>query len=297
MATISAEVLRNIKRIQIKTSRLATNVFAGQYKSVFKGKGLEFYEVREYLVGDDIRSIDWNITARTGSPHIKKHVEERELTIMLLLDASRSGWFGSTRNLKKEIAAEVSAVLASSANKNNDRVGLIIFTDKIEKFIPPRKGPHHILRIIREALYFKPKGRGTDIGLSLEYLNRVTTRSSVAFIVSDFYTGNLKKALTLANKKHDIIAVRVTDPRDFEMPDAGLLTLDDAESGKRYVLDTSRKSLREAYRKEADRRTKELDDLFGVTGVDSIYISTASPYVEALARFFMRRRMRKATRS
>lgn len=293
---IAPEVLKNIKRIHIKTSRMAANIFAGQYKSVFKGRGLEFHEVREYLVGDDIRSIDWNITARTGTPHIKKYVEERELTIMLLLDASRSGWFGTTRGLKKEIAAEVSAVLASSASKNNDRVGLIIFTDRIEKFIPPRKGAHHILRIIREALYYKPEGRGTDVSLCLEYLDRITTRSCVAFIISDFYTADLKRSFTLANKRHDVVAVRVTDPRDFELPDAGILTLNDAESGRRYLVDSSKRSLREAYKRRADQMTKELNTLFASTGIDAINISTASPYVESLIQFFSKRRMRKALR-
>ena len=294
---ISPDVLKKIKNIQIRSSRLATNVFAGQYKSVFKGRGLEFYEVRDYLVGDDIRSIDWNITARTGTPHIKKYVEERELTIMLLLDASRSGWFGSAHSLKKEIAAEVSAVLAASASKNNDKVGLIIFTDKIEKFIPPRKGQHHILRIIREALYYTPQSGGTDIGLSLEYLDRVTTRSCVAFLISDFYTEDIKKPLMLANKRHDIIAVRITDPRDLELPDAGILALNDAESGKRYLVDSSKSSVRKTYKEKASQRTKELNALLGSTGIDAIDISTSSPYVEPIIQFFKRRKMRRAVRS
>ena len=294
---ISPEVLKKIKRVHIKTSRMAANIFAGQYKSVFKGRGLEFYEVREYLVGDDIRSIDWNITARTGTLHIKKHVEERELTIMLLLDVSRSGWFGSVHSLKKEIAAEISAVLASSANKNNDKVGLIIFTDKIEKFIPPRKGKHHILRIIREALYFKPQGRCTDIALALEYLNRVTNRSCIAFVVSDFYSKEMKTRLTLASKRHDIIAVRLTDPRDSELPDAGVLSLNDPESGRKYLVDSSKRSVREAYKNNADKRTKELNTLFNLTGIDAIDVSTSRPYVEALVQFFKRRRMRKAMKA
>jgi len=293
---VDPEVLKKIKRIHIKTSRLAAHVFAGQYKSVFKGKGLEFCELREYFVGDDIRSIDWNITARTGIPHIKRNIEERELTIMILLDASRSGWFGTVHNLKKEIAAEVSAVLASSANKNNDKVGIIIFTDKIEKFIPPRKGPHHILRIIREALYFKPEGRGTNITLALEYLDKVTTRSCVAFVISDFYAQGMKKPFTLANKRHDVVAVRITDPRDTELPDAGVISLYDAESGRRHFIDSSRRSVREMYKEKAAKKTKELAALFAATGIDAVTISTATPYVEALMQFFNRRRMRKAPR-
>jgi uncharacterized protein (DUF58 family) len=294
---IPSDVLKKIKGIQIKSSRLAANVFAGQYKSVFKGRGLEFYEVRDYLVGDDIRSIDWNITARTGKPHIKKYVEERELTIMLLLDASRSGWFGSSHKLKKEVAAEVSAVLTASANKNNDRVGLIIFTDKIEKFIPPRKGHHHVLRIIREALYYKPQSYGTDIALSLEYLNKVTTRTCVAFLISDFYADGLKKPLALANKRHDIIAVKITDPRDSELPDVGILALNDAESGRRYLINSSKTSVRNAYKEKAGRRSKELNTLLGSLGIDTININTASPYVEPIMQFFKRRKMRRAVRS
>jgi uncharacterized protein (DUF58 family) len=294
---ISVEVLKKIKRLHIKTSRLAANVFAGQYKSVFKGKGLEFQEVREYIIGDDIRSIDWNITARTGSPHVKRFIEERELTIMILLDASRSGWFGSVNNFKKDIAAEVSAVIASSANKNNDKVGLIIFTDRIEKFIPPRKGAHHILKIIRAALYFKPEGKKTDIKLCLDHLNKITNRSCVAFIMSDFYAPDLKGSLTLANKKHDVIAVRISDPRDMELPKAGIITLTDAESGKRYLIDSSKNHTREEYKKRAAQKSKELTTLLNSVGIDTINLSTATPYVEELIQFFTRRRMRKAPRS
>lgn len=293
---ITADILKKIRKIHIKTSRLATNVFAGQYKSVFKGRGLEFYEVREYLVGDDIRSIDWNITARTGSPHIKKYVEERELTVMILLDASRSQNFASTGSLKKELAAEISAVLAASANKNNDRTGLIIFTDRIEKFIPPRKGPHHLLRIIREALYFEPEGRATDIPLALSYLDKVTTRSCVAFIVSDFFAEDLKTSFMLANKRHDVIAVRMTDPRDNELLNAGVLNLKDAESGRRHIIDSSSRTTRETYRYQSDQRSKKLATLFRSTGIDSIDISTSRPYEDELVNFFSRRRMRKALR-
>jgi uncharacterized protein (DUF58 family) len=294
---IHPEVLETIRKLHIKTSRLAANIFAGEYKSVFKGRGLEFHEVREYFVGDDVRSIDWNITARTGSPHVKKYIEERQLTIMLLLDMSRSGWFGSARGLKKEIAAEISAVLAASANRNNDRTGLIIFTDKVEKFIPPRKGAHHMLRIIRECLYYKPRRRGTDIALALEFLNKVVTRTCVAFVISDFYGGDLKVPLSLANKRHDVIAVRITDPRDFELPDAGILSLDDAESGRRYFVDSSKRSVREAYNEKSAAKAKELAALFSSTGIDAIDISTATPYMGPLIRFFNRRRMRKAAGS
>jgi uncharacterized protein (DUF58 family) len=293
---IPVDILQKIRRIHITTKRLAANVFAGEYKSAFKGRGLEFDEVREYIIGDDIRFIDWNITARTGSPHIKKFVEEREQSIMILLDASRSGYFGSTDKLKKEIAAEISAVLAASAAKNNDRAGLIVFTDRIEKFVPPRKGRNHILRIIREALYFSPKGRRTDIPMAIDYLNNMTTRRSIAFLVSDFYASEIKRPLSLANQRHDVIAVRITDPRDFIMPNAGIIALVDRESGKRYLVDTTRRSVREGYASQAEKRSRELKDMFLSLGIDSIDISTAKPYTEALIQFFKKRTARRGPR-
>jgi len=293
---IPVEILKKIRKIHITATRLAANVFAGGYKSAFKGRGLEFDEVREYVVGDEIRFIDWNITARTGSPHIKKFIEEREQSIMILLDASRSGYFGSTDKLKKELAAEISAVLASSAAKNNDKAGLIVFTDRIEKFVPPRKGRNHILRLIREALYFRPEGRRTDIPMAIDYLNRMTTRRSIAFIISDFYAPDIKVSLSLANKKHDVIAVRITDPRDSVMPDAGVISLVDRESGKRYLLDTGKRSVREGYAAVAQRKSKELKNVFASVGIDSIDISTAKPYTEALAQFFKKRTARRGAR-
>lgn len=290
---IPKEILEKIRRIQITTSRLVTNVFAGEYKSVFKGRGLEFDEVREYLVGDEIRMIDWNVTARTGKPHIKKYVEERELTVMILLDVSRSNYFGTVNALKKNLAAEVSSVLAGSAIKNNDRVGLIIFTDRIEKFIPPRKGLRHILRVIREALYFKPKGMGTNIPLSIEYLNKVVRRSAITFIISDFYAENLKKALSIAGKRHDIIAVNITDPRDIDMPDVGVVNLDDAESGKSYTLDTSDSNVRKNYHSRAMEKMRDRKKLFYSVNVDTIDINTSAPYTESLIEFFKRRKVRR----
>jgi uncharacterized protein (DUF58 family) len=236
---IPREILKKIRRIQITTSRMVADVFAGQYQSVFKGKGMEFYEVREYLPGDEIRSIDWNVTARMGNPYVKKFVEERELTVMLLLDMSLSCYFGSVRQLKSQLAAELCSVLAFSAIQNNDKIGLIAFTDRIEKFIPPRKGLTHVLRVIREALYFKPQGRGTDIPKAIEYLNRVTTRKTVTFIISDFYSREFKKALSIANKRHDIIAITITDPREINLPNIGIIKLEDAETQNSYLIDTS----------------------------------------------------------
>ena len=201
------EVLRKIRRIEITTSKLVTDFLSGQYESVFKGRGIEFDEVREYQPGDEIRTIDWNVTARMGHPFVKKFVEERQLTVMILLDASSSSSFGTTKRYKKELAAEVSAVLAFAAIQNNDRIGLIIFTDRIEKFVPPRKGLHHVLRVVREALYFTPKGKGTDIGAALRYLDSVVKRRAVTFIISDFLAKDFKKPLSIANKRHDVVAI------------------------------------------------------------------------------------------
>lgn len=293
---IPAEILQKIKRIHITTGRLATNIFAGEYKSVFKGRGLEFHEVRNYQIGDEVRLIDWNVTAKSDKPYIKSYIEERELTIMILLDASRSNYFGSVNNLKKDIAAEVSSVLAASANKNNDRVGLIAFTDRIEKFIPPRKGKHHILKIIRETLYHKPVGKETDIPLCLQYLDRVTTRSAVVFLISDFYASGFTKPLLVANKRHDIIAVKITDPRDFELPNVGIVALNDAETGRRYFLDTSSAAVREKYKKDAKARQDKIEKTLKSARVDMINISTKSLYINALIEFFDKRRMRRRLR-
>ncbi len=294
---IPQEILKKIKRIHITTGRLAADVFAGEYKSVFKGRGLEFHEVREYQIGDEIRLIDWNVTARSDKPFIKRYIEERQLTIMILLDASRSGYFGSVNNLKKDIAAEISAVLASSANKNNDRVGLVIFTDRIEKFIPPRKGRHHILRIVRELLYHKPEGKGTDIPLCLEYLDKITTHSAIAFLISDFYTtSDIQKSLSVANKRHDIVAVKITDPRDIELPNVGILELADAESDKKYFVDTSLASIRDQYHKAAAEKQSQILSLLRSVKIDTIDINTKGSYVDSLIAFFEKRRSRRRMR-
>jgi len=229
---LTSEILKTIRRIEITTGRLVTEVFAGQYESVFKGRGMEFSEVREYQPGDDVRLIDWNVTARFGHPYIKKFVEERELTVMLLVDRSASGMFGTARRMKAEIAAEVCAVLAFSAMKNNDKVGLILFTDSIEKYIPPKKGRTHALRIIREALYGKPRGTGTDISAALKYLNDVVKKKCIVFVISDFIDRDYEKMLRITNKRHDMIAVEIADPGESRMPPAGLVSLQDAETGK-----------------------------------------------------------------
>ena len=289
---LPSEILRKIRRIQITTSRMVTDVFAGQYESVFKGRGMEFDEVREYQPGDEIRSIDWNVTARMGHPYVKKFIEERQLTVMILLDASASTSFGSGRQLKSELAAELSAVLAFSAIRNNDRVGLIVFTERIEKFIPPRKGTSHVLRVIREALYFKPKGRGTDIAKAIEYLNAVTTRRAVVFVISDFYSRGYKKSLTIANKRHDMIAITITDPRESDMPNVGIIELGDAETGKVFLVDTSSASVRKRYNERSRKTLSERKDIFNSSKVDHIDISTARPYLVPLMQFFKMRERR-----
>jgi len=291
---IPKEVLKKIRKIQITTSRMVTDLFAGQYHSVFKGKGMEFDEVREYMPGDDIQSIDWNVTARTGLPHIKKFVEERELTVMILLDASMSCKFGSSQQLKSQIAAELSSVLAFSATQNNDKVGLIVFTDRLEKFVPPHKGLKHVLRVIREALYFKPEGKGTDISLALEYLNRVIKRKAITFLISDFFDDDFKKRLSVTNKRHDVIAVTITDPREVDMPDVGLIKLNDAESSRERTIDTSNKNFRTNYTHSALERLQKRKELLRGAGIDNIDIYTNSSYTKELIRFFKMRRKRLA---
>ncbi len=286
------EVLRKIRRIEITTSRLVTDFLSGQYESVFKGRGIEFDEVREYMPGDEIRTIDWNVTARMGHPYVKKYVEERQLTVMILLDASSSSSFGTTKRFKKELAAEVSAVLAFAAIQNNDRVGLIIFTDRIEKFVPPRKGLHHVLRVVREALYFNPKGKGTDIASALRYLDNVVTRRAVTFIVSDFLAKDFKKPLSIANKKHDVVAITITDPREGEMPNAGIIELVDAETSNPFIVDTASARVREKYADTARNMRDERTKLFGSVGVDHIDISTDKSYLEEFIKFFRMRKRR-----
>jgi uncharacterized protein (DUF58 family) len=271
---------------------MVTDVFAGHYHSVFKGQGMEFEEVREYQPGDDIRSIDWNVTARWGRPFIKKFMEERELTIMLLLDMSGSTYFGSVNKLKRQLSAELCSLLAMSAIKNNDKVGLIAFTDRIEKFLPPRKGLSHVLRIIREALYFEPDGKATDIPGALEYLRRVTNRSTVTFILSDFYDEDYKKPLSVAGKRHDIVALSITDPRETELPDIGIISLEDPETGKNFLLDTSHSSVRRDYRVNSLKLLGERQQLFRSINIDHIEIRTDVPYAQELYKFFRMRERR-----
>lgn len=289
---IPKEVLQQIRRIQITTSRMVTDVFCGQYQSVFKGRGIEFDEVREYQVGDDIRSIDWNVTARMGHPYIKKFMEERELTIMLLLDLSGSSYFGTVHKLKRQIAAEICSVLAISAIRNNDKVGLIVFTDKIEKFVPAKKGLSHVLRIIREALYFKPEGKKTDIPAALEYLNKVCKRSSVIFIVSDFYAQDFQKPLSIANKRHDLVSITITDPKELDLPNIGMAQFDDPETDGIFYLDTSNEDLRRNFRQNALKIINERKKTFDRLGVDNVDIRSHIPYSRTLFKFFRMRERR-----
>jgi uncharacterized protein (DUF58 family) len=286
---IPKELLKNIRRIQITTSRMVTDAFAGQYHSVFKGRGMEFDEVREYQPGDDIRSIDWNVTARTGHPFIKKFVEERELTLMLLLDMSGSSYFGTVNKLKRHLSAEICSILALSAIRNNDKVGLIIFTDRIEKFVPPKKGLSHVLRIIREALYHKPEGNGTDIPAALEYLSKVINRSSVAFVISDFYAKGHEKSLSIANRRHDVIAISITDPRERDLPDIGIINLEDAETGRGIMLDTSSPSVRSKFHANALHIFEKRQKIFRSANIDHVDVHTDMPYTTELYKFFRMR--------
>ena len=286
------EVLEKVRRIEIKTRRMVVDALAGEYHSIFKGRGMEFSEVREYQIGDDIRTIDWNVTSRTGQLHVKKFTEERELTVLLVLDASGSSNFGTRERFKREVAAELGALLAFSAIKNNDRVGAIVFTDEVEMFIPPRKGRAHVLRVIRDLLYFQPTGRGTSIANACEFLNRVTRKRAVVFVLSDFFDRRFDKPLRVAAKKHDLISIFLTDPRDAELPPVGLVELEDAETGARLLLDTSDRAAMERYREGVERRRREQRDALTAMGIDLIDIRTDVPYDRPLLRFFEMRARR-----
>jgi len=289
---LPAEILRKVRRIEIRTNRLVNESLAGEYHSVFKGRGMEFSEVREYQFGDDVRSVDWNVTSRMGHLYVKKHVEERELTVILLVDVSASGQFGTRKQFKREIQAEISALLAFSAIKNNDRVGLIAFTDRIETFLRPRKGKNHVLRVLREVLYFAPEGRSTNVAMALEHLQRTITKRSVVFIISDFLSADFTRPLRVAARKHDVIALTVTDPREEELPPAGLLDLEDAETGDRVLVDAGDARTRLAFRRWAIERRAARTALFRSVGVDALELRTDQPYDVPLVRFFHRRARR-----
>lgn len=294
MAVLPKEIIKKIRRIQIYTNRTVDDILAGQYRSVFKGRGMEFAEVREYQVGDDIRFIDWNVTARMGRPYVKQFAEERELTVMLLVDASGSGRFGSAEQTKNDIAAEIAALIAFSAIRNNDKVGLIIFTDRVEKFVAPKKGRSHVLRVIREILYFQPQGKKTDIASAIEYLMRVTARRTVAFLISDFIASGFEKRLRAANTRHDMIALRIADAREFRLPSVGLVELEDPETGERVLVNTRNRRLIKNFEKATRNRHADQSRMFRSMNVDSVDIQTDSSYIEPLVRFFRMRERRLA---
>ena len=288
------EILAKIRRIELRTRRLVNSSFSGQYHSVFKGQGMNFEEVREYSPGDEIRSIDWNVTARMNSPHVKTYTEERELTVMIVLDVSASGVFGSIEQSKRELAAEVAAILAFSAITNNDKVGLLLFSDKIELFMPPKKGRQHALRLIREMLFFRPEGTGTDLSMALEYLNRVLVRRSVVFLISDFNAPDFTKPLTPASRRHDVVAMPVRDPGEESLPAVGRIVFEDAETGEMVEIDTGRASVRSEYAAAESARRKELEKLFAARRVDVVPLATDGDPVLALRGFFERRERRLA---
>ncbi len=290
---IPGELAKKIRYIQIYTSKAVNDSLAGQYESLFKGRGMEFQEVREYQVGDDIRSIDWNVTARAGEPYVKLFKEERELTVMFLVDLSASGSFGSTKQIKNEAAAEICALLAFSAIKNNDKVGLVVFTDHVEMFIPPQKGTTHVLRLIRELLNFKPSKGKTDLVAGMDYLGRVLHKKSVVFLVSDFQGEGYEKQLRILGKRHDLIAVSITDPREVSMPNVGIIELEDAETGEIITIDTGSAGFRKKYAQLGSARMDDLKKLFRSMDIDHIDIRTGQDYVFDLVKFFRTRGRRR----
>ena len=292
---LTPELIKKIRQIEIYTRRLVNDNFAGEYHAVFKGRGMEFEEVRPYAAGDEVRTIDWNVTARMGDPYVKRYVEERELTVILVVDASASGEFGSVQWFKRELAAELTAVLSFAATTNNDRVGLLIFTDRVELFIPPRKGRRHVLRLIRELLAFEPQGRGTDIKLALDTINRVLKQRSIIFLVSDFLAdiASYQRVLAVTNKRHDLVAVDLDDPLEQQIADVGLLALEDAESGELVWVDTGSRAWRKAFGEGVAERTAVKRRMFNRAKVDRIQVTTANDYVGALAKFFQRRAERR----
>lgn len=286
----TTDIFKKVRKIEIKTRGLSRNIFAGQYHSAFKGRGMAFSEVREYQFGDDVRDIDWNVTARFHRPYVKVFEEERELTVMLVIDVSGSLDFGTTQRTKQELSTEIAAVLAFSAIQNNDKIGVIFFSDRIEKYIPPKKGRKHILHIIHEMLNFQPVSRKTDINGAIEYLTRMMKRKCIAFVISDFYTRkNFLKEIQIANSKHDIVAIQLYDPRAKTLPDIGLMKVQDAETGHEMFIDTSSKKLRQAHTQYWLQRMDELNHTFNQSKVDWVSIATNEDYVKALMLLFMQR--------
>jgi uncharacterized protein (DUF58 family) len=294
------EILRKVRQIEIRTRRLVDSSMGGEYHSVFKGRGMDFDEVREYVPGDEVRTIDWNVTARSGRPFVKKFTEERELTILLLVDVSASGNFGSTFQSKREMAAELASVLAFSAIRNSDKVGLVLFSDQIEQYIPPKKGRRHVLRVVREILYFQPKHRGTDIVQALDFANRVTRRRAVTFHISDFQASgdqaralaSLQRAIRLTHTRHDLVAMHIQDRRELELPDVGLLAIEDAETGETLEISTSNPKVRARFAELSGRHIAALRRMLNAEGIDTLKLETGESYIPPLMQFFKTRERR-----
>jgi uncharacterized protein (DUF58 family) len=285
----TAELLKKVRKIEIKTKGLTKHIFSGEYHSAFKGRGMSFSEVRSYQYGDDVRNIDWNVTARTGEPFVKVFEEERELTVMLLVDLSRSAFFGTVEQMKNELLTEICAVLAFSAITNNDKVGVFLFSDRIEKFIPPKKGRQHILRIIRELIDIEPQGKGTNIGGALQYFNNVIKKRSICFVLSDFMTKGYEDALRIAKRRHDIVGIQMTDPREAELPNIGLIRAMDSETGEIRWIDTGSRRVRKRYAEWFKENNQYFKTTFLRSGADAVSIRTDEPYVNALMKFFQNR--------
>ncbi|MBN8418131.1 MAG: DUF58 domain-containing protein [Verrucomicrobia bacterium] len=288
------EILKKVRKIEIRTNRLVTDSLAGQYHSVFKGRGMNFDSVREYVSGDEVRTIDWNVTARAGKPFVKKFIEERELTLLLMVDVSASGDFGSGKQSKRELAAELASVLAFSAVKNSDKVGLLLFSDKVELYVPPRKGRRHVLRIVREVLGFEPTQHGTNLVQALDFVNHVITRRAIVFLISDFQTGSmpsedLRRTLRQTNRRHDLVAMPIEDVRERFLPDLGIVAIEDAETGELVELDTRNPAVRQRFHEIAEERATRLRRVFNAEAVDSLSLETDKPYVAGLMSFFKNR--------
>ena len=288
----TAEILRQVRQVHIRTRRLVDGIFAGEYHSVFKGRGIEFAEVREYVPGDDVRAIDWNVTARVGQPFVKQYVEERELTVMLLIDLSASGRFSSAPRDKTRIAVELGATLALSAIGNNDKAGLILFTDRVERFVPPRKGRNRALRLIRDMLAFEPENRGTDIAAALEYLHKVMPRRAIVFLISDFFSADFERPLRLARQRHDIVPICLIDRRDYALPAVGIVRLRDLETGEERLVDTDSRAVRERFAAAREAARARRRRLFRALGIDFVEAPTEEPWIEPLMRFFRGRERR-----
>ncbi|MBF0289071.1 MAG: DUF58 domain-containing protein [SAR324 cluster bacterium] len=290
---LSAEIMKQIRHIHLRTNRMANDLLQGSYHSAFKGHGMEFDQVREYQIGEDIRLIDWNVTARMDVPYIKQYIEEREITVMLVVDISASGGFGSVHQLKKEVAAEFAAVIAYSAIKNKDKIGLIMFSDQVELYIPPRKGRNHVWKVIREILTYQPRHRGTDINAGLDYLNKMIKRKAVTFLISDFLADNFEKTLRLSNQRHDLIAVPIVDPRERELPPVGLMEIRDLETGQVLSVDTLNRKIRDRFKEKRLDYEAQLRTVFRRAGVDELWVQAGQSYLIALIRLFQKRGQRR----